>query len=493
MSEKKRINSMVYKVWLILAIVLAAAYALELIKGERTVGYYLIFLTIMLVPFVSGAIVYKKDPESPLAYMIAAWGYFIFYSFVLLTTDTPLGFTYIFPMAFALMACNRVRLFMAYVVAVVSVNAAQIAYKCLALNQTSADHVADYEIQIAAILLSLVAAIFALQVLDKNNSIKVENIRKQEIRKKKTLETILQVTAKVTKCSAQINDAMKEMMDGTVATLDSMEQIADGTSQTAESIQQQMHKTSMIQDAIDNSVHISDMIYNLSSKALVDVKDGMDNMVLLDKNTKIVNESKEEVCSKMSILEQKTKDAMECVSLIREITQQTNLLALNASIEAARAGEAGRGFAVVADEITELANRTKESTEEVETLILELQSNAGFASDAVNNMAEVSDRQIQIISDTEEYLENISGSIEEVYEQSKNQADNVSAIDSSNKEIVENIHTISAISEEVTANSQQTSDTADNNRQTVEQMQERVQELTEIMEELNLLTKQQSM
>lgn len=181
------------------------------------------------------------------------------------------------------------------------------------------------------------------------------------------------------------------------------------------------------------------------------------------------------------MLAQKMENAMECVSLIRSVAQQTNLLALNASIEAARAGEMGKGFAVVADEITELANQTRKSTEDIEQIIADLKEEAAGASDAVDTMAKASDKQSEIILSTERYLKNIDAIISEVYDKSKVQAEQIHEIDSSNKDIVEHIQTVSAVSEEVTANSQQTLEITENSRKTVELMQGKVTELTEAM------------
>lgn len=485
MNEARRVNLMIIRCWIAVIVVLVSAYALEVIKGQRGIGYYIVFVLIAVIPAAVAGIVYKMQPESTLMPRIAAYGYAGFYAFVLLTGDTPLVFTYILPMAFLLMACNQIRMFIVYTGIVMVVNVVQVAYKCIALGATSPDEITNYEIQVAALLLCLICAIFSLRVLNKNNTEKVDRIAEREFQQKGMLNTILTVTEDVKLCSDQISDAMHDMMQDTIVTMDSMKQITDGTAQTAEAIQQQLEKTNTIQDAIDESVSISNSIYELSSKAIESVQVGIENMSALSKTAKTVDESKEEVCARMEMLGTKTMDAMECVSLIRNITQQTNLLALNASIEAARAGELGRGFAVVAGEITDLANQTKVSTEEIEQLILELQQEAKTASEAVNAMAEVSEKQNEIIGETEKYLKNIDGSIAEVYNKSKVQTNQIHEINNSNKEIVENIHTISAVSQEVTANSQQTSEITQNSRCTVETMQKKVVELTDNMSKLD--------
>jgi methyl-accepting chemotaxis protein len=85
-----------------------------------------------------------------------------------------------------------------------------------------------------------------------------------------------------------------------------------------------------------------------------------------------------------------SKEMMEIVSIIHEISDKINLLSLNAAIEAARAGDAGRGFGVVADEISKLAVGTADSLKKIETLLAasnkEINDGLANVADTINKI-----------------------------------------------------------------------------------------------------------
>ena len=81
-----------------LVTVLLVSYALEVVKGARTIVYYAIFAALALIPVIAEWALYKKDPASKYIQYILGTGYGIFYIFVIFTTTNVTAFTFIIPL-----------------------------------------------------------------------------------------------------------------------------------------------------------------------------------------------------------------------------------------------------------------------------------------------------------------------------------------------------------------------------------------------------------
>lgn len=152
-------------------------------------------------------------------------------------------------------------------------------------------------------------------------------------------------------------------------------------------------------------------------------------------------------------------DIQNVVTLIADISEQTNLLSLNASIEAARAGELGKGFAVVADEVMKLAAQSKNSTEQIEAIVQQLIDKSNSNVEAMGHVMQEIQTQFDKLTQTREVFEDLNMEITHVTNAVDKIADEIKNINDSKNEVYNNLESLSAISEENAAATEQTSAT----------------------------------
>ena len=172
------------------------------------------------------------------------------------------------------------------------------------------------------------------------------------------------------------------------------------------------------------------------------------------------------------------------INVIEGITTQTSLLSLNASIEAARAGEAGKGFAVVAGEISSLAGQTSEATTEITSIIQNIAQEIQVVVDAINNLVEYNHVQGEKASRTAESFQGVERVSGDIQVQAQNLAIAVGELAGANAGIIENIQTVSAITEEVTAHSSETFASSEENDNAASEVMDMVTELHDLAQQL---------
>ena len=94
-SHYRKINRDMMAGWFIIAAILLVSYTIEVLKGGRTLSYLLMFIPVLIVPLLLVYMLYRKKPDWRRLSRFIIAGYFVMYTFVLLTGNTNMVFTYI--------------------------------------------------------------------------------------------------------------------------------------------------------------------------------------------------------------------------------------------------------------------------------------------------------------------------------------------------------------------------------------------------------------
>lgn len=194
--EIKRINKTLLISWLSIIIILLSAYSIEVIKGERTLQYILMFAVVMIVPIVMVSLIYFRKPDfRNLGYYVVL-GYSCMYVFVMFTGSTQMVSSYILPLLCFLVLYHRPALIMYTFVITLIINTSSLIYQ-LEQNSINITNSKDVEIRFAVIIVSFAGGFVSAKLYD----------------------SIYKANEKYTKDLAAKNDEIQEMAIQTIATI----------------------------------------------------------------------------------------------------------------------------------------------------------------------------------------------------------------------------------------------------------------------------------
>lgn len=461
--ESMKTNRGMLLCWTFLVGVLVTSYIIEFVKGNRTLPYVLFFCVIALLPLFVGWGIYSSRKDAGGIKYLGMFSYLVLYGFCLITGQSILIFAYIFPMIVVFMLFNDTRLILLLGSITVLINVSSVVYHAVVLKETTAVNITAYEIQLASIGLVAVYAICSSRISAQLNRAKINQIEEHELKQERILDETIKVTGHVSEDITNISGEISQLKNSSDMIYSAMSEIVAGTSEMTELVEEQLTMTTAIQDNINGTTQLTNDIGDIISVTEQATKARREAVQGLKNSAEAINETGSQVVSQMGRLQEETDHIREIITLISGIAAQTNLLALNASIEAARAGEMGKGFAVVADEINKLAAETLSATGKIETMISSLEVRARESSSEVTQMAQMNKEQGTIIAETDSKFENIFEHVIRVKENADMQKEQMQQLISNNQTIVQCVDNISAMSEEVLSNSQQTQDLSNTN------------------------------
>ena len=462
----------------IMNLVLALAYALELLKGARTPGSYALVLTFCVLPCIISMVLYKRKPECGIVRYVLGIGFICLYSYVMMTTTTHLTFCYVIVAFVILVVYIDIKFLMVVGISALLVNIVRIIYLATTVGLSATD-ITNAEIIFACLILTGTFTIMATVKIQKINN---AHIRKAELEKEQSeelLKTTLEVAAAISSNIDSVAVETENLKDAIGQTRSAMGDLSSGANDAAIAMEEQTAGTERIGHYIKNVDYSVQEIIEESHEAQKNLNHGNKIMEELIRQVKISEDSGKLVTEKVSGLREYADCMQDIMGLISNVAEQTGLLALNASIEAARAGEAGRGFGVVASEISSLSDQTNEATEDITKLIENIVNSIEEAAMAMNELLQSSQKQNNYVTDTAESFDKIYGSTQGIIDQAVKLKNVMDIVTEENRQIEAKIEHVTSITEEVTARSEETLEACSMNLDSVEEVSAIMENLRE--------------
>jgi methyl-accepting chemotaxis protein len=477
-TNKTAISGMI-----VMNLVLALAYALEVVKDTRSFGSYAVILALCVVPSVLAIVLFMKRRDTAAVKYTFAVGFALLYAYIMFTTSTTLAFCYVIVAYVILMVYTDTKLLSGVGVSALLTNVILIIKKAMAGSLVGTE-LTQAEIVIACLVLTGFFSILALKKISGINQANIDRADAERTQSEGILRNTLDVATAMTeniKASVEETEGLKIAIGETRR---AMEELTEGAKNGVSAIVVQKQNTETISENVGQVDAAVNSIVAEVQNAEENLEKGNEIMKELLHQVQVSGESGALVAEKMEELKANADKMQTIMGLISNVANQTGLLALNASIEAARAGEAGKGFSVVATEISNLSSQTNAATGEINALIVGIVNSIGAVTESMEKLLESSRMQNQYVDDTADNFEQIHNSTQNIVEQVTQLKETVDVVTAANAQVSEGIVNVEAVTQKVMEEANDTLEDCNTNLQSVANVVELMDKLMANAEKL---------
>lgn len=448
---KAKANIKARRIWLVFALLLSANYGSDVSQGGYPSTNYIIFLILCWVPFFAGDLLLRIRGKADDRYRYAlVIGYGIFYTFLICTTDSPIAFTYILPVVSLLVLYKDQKFMVGCAIANIASVIVSVFYHLVVLGQNTATDQKNYQLQIACLLLCYIGYIMSIRHLIESDGALTNSIKADLKRVVTTVEQVKTASNTIMDGITVVRELATENKHGSDIVVDGMNKLTDHNGQLQSRTASSQEMTGDINSQVQNVASMINDMVSLTAESGKHAKTSSVDLESLVQTAGTMADLSNEVEHILDAFKAEFETVKQETGTIDSISSQTNLLALNASIEAARAGEAGKGFSVVAEQIRKLSTETKDSSGQISEALSRLDEISGKMTSSIEETLKLIQATLEKVTQTGENVNKITQDSSLLGEHIQTIDSAMKEVESSNRQLVENMEQVSSIVETMT-------------------------------------------
>ena len=448
---KAKANIKARRIWLVFALLLSANYGSDVSQGGYPSTNYIIFLILCWVPFFAGDLLLRIRGKADDRYRYAlVIGYGIFYTFLICTTDSPIAFTYILPVVSLLVLYKDQKFMVGCAIANIASVIVSVFYHLVVLGQNTATDQKNYQLQVACLLLCYIGYITSIRHLIESDGALTDSIKADLKRVVTTVEQVKTASNTIMDGITVVRELATENKHGSDIVVDGMNKLTDNNDQLQSRTASSQEMTGDINSQVQNVASMINDMVSLTAESGKHAKTSSVDLESLVQTARTMADLSNEVEHILDAFKAEFETVKQETGTIDSISSQTNLLALNASIEAARAGEAGKGFSVVAEQIRKLSTETKDSSGQISEALSRLDEISGKMTSSIEETLKLIQVTLEKVTQTGENVNKITQDSSLLGEHIQTIDSAMKEVESSNRQLVENMEQVSSIVETMT-------------------------------------------
>lgn len=448
---KAKANIKARRIWLVFALLLSANYGTDVSQGGYPSTNFIIFLILCWVPFFAGDLLLRIRGKADDRYRYAlVVGYGIFYTFLICTTDSPIAFTYILPVVSLLVLYKDRKFMVGCAIANIASVIISVIYHLVVLGQNTATDQKNYQLQIACLLLCYIGYIMSIRHLIESDGALTNSIKADLKRVVTTVEQVKTASNTIMDGITVVRELATENKHGSDIVVDGMNKLTDHNGQLQSRTASSQEMTGDINSQVQNVASMINDMVSLTAESGKHAKTSSIDLESLVQTARTMADLSNEVEHILDAFKAEFETVKQETGTIDSISSQTNLLALNASIEAARAGEAGKGFSVVAEQIRKLSTETKDSSGQISEALSRLDEISGKMTSSIEETLKLIQVTLEKVTQTGENVNKITQDSSLLGEHIQTIDSAMKEVESSNRQLVENMEQVSSIVETMT-------------------------------------------